>query len=376
MRRAITFAGRLVLLAAYACLFGELFLRAFAPQPLVPRYVTSAPDGVRANMRNVRFRQWTPEVDVHVAYNDAGMRDDRPAPPPAKHPGECRVALLGDSYFVGFESDYANTFAWKLEQDLRAAGHPCRVLNFAVSGFGTAEMLIAYEHRVRPYHPDLVVASWHQSDPNDNVRSQLYRVEADGRLVRANATYLPAIETSDALMRWGVYRWLIENSHLYSAARERIAVAVKALRVWGAANASEGGDGNEAAPAVGAARPGTEALDEALIRALAAGVRADGARFLLFSVPRLHDRTHFSSPLDMLDPAELPGVQIVSPLQAFTDAADPARKLYWEQGHRHWTPAGSTIAARVAADTIMEWHLLGGGPDGGADGGMGGGAAR
>jgi hypothetical protein len=119
---------------AYAMVFGEIFLRTFKPEPLVPRYVTGGPDGIRANIPNVSFRQWTPEVDVTVRYNDKGMRDDRPAPPLARQAGECRVALVGDSYFVGFESDYAHSFARQLEGLLsRAAGRcGCSILPYRV----------------------------------------------------------------------------------------------------------------------------------------------------------------------------------------------------------------------------------------------------
>jgi hypothetical protein len=353
----------------YGLVFGELFLRWLAPQPLVPRYVTGSPDGVRANLPNVTFRQWTPEVDVTVHYNDKGMRDDRPAPPLAKAPGECRVALLGDSYFVGFESDYASSFPHQLELALAAQGMPARVLDFAVSGFGTAEMLVTLRSRAAPWRPDLVVMSWHASDPNDNLRANLFRLE-DGRLVATGQTFLPGVEISDRLMHVPGYRWAIENSHLYSAIRERAGTFVKGLmasiRGKQVADAEENNLVGAALPALPdpadqllPERPpglGDIRLDRALVMASAAAAGQIGANFLLFDVPTASDRLRMSSALPLLGP--LPGIVTASPLPEFEAAAGPDVKLYYERGHHHWTPLGNALAARAAAHAIVEQKLL------------------
>ena len=361
-------------ITAYALVFGEVFLRVFAPQPLVPRYVTGSADGIRANMPDVTFRQWTPEVDVMVHYNDAGMRDDRPAPALAAPPGQCRVALLGDSYFVGFESDYANSFGKQLEDDLAAANTPARVLNFAVSGFGTAEDLIVLQRRVAAWKPDVVVMSWHNSDPIDNIRSGLFRVEGN-RLVATGAVFLPGVDISDRLMQVPGYRWLIENSHLYSAVRERSGVAVKALlaRLRGRAVAEDGDALGLSAlrpPPTTDAGPGFDdsllpprragqgdaRLDMALLRAARDASQAMGAHFLVFDVPIVRSRTQYFSP-QALYLGDLPGFDSVSPIADFTAAASPATKLYWEHGHLHWTPQGNRLAAAAAARAIAarEW---------------------
>jgi hypothetical protein len=346
----------------YSGLFGELFLRALKPQPLVPRYVTGSADGVRANMPDVAFRQWTPEVDVTVRYNAAGMRDDRPPPPLAKPPGECRIALLGDSYFVGFESAWPTSFAARLEAELAAAGVKARVLNFAVSGFGTAENLVVMQRRVPQWRPDVVVMSWHATDPADNLRSGLFRLNGD-TLQPTGQPFLPGIELSDRLMAWPGYRWLIENSHLYSAVRERAGQIIKGLlvAVRGAeAGADSGPEGfvvvppapslPSLAPPRGAGQ-GDARLDRALITAVEGAAAQAGARLLLFDIPTRRSRTDFLSPIAlMLGEAPVPAV---SPQSAFSAVARPDLKLYWEQGHLHWTPQGNAIAARVAARDIL-----------------------
>ena len=342
----------------YALLFGELFLRLLNPQPLVPRYVTGSPEGIRANMPNVAFRQWTPEVDVTVRYNAAGMRDDRPPPPLAKQPGECRVALLGDSFFVGFESDFAHSFPKRLEDALAARGRRCRVLDFAVSGFGTAEMLVAMQARVARWHPDYVVMSWHATDPVDNIRSDLFAVDADGRLVRRSPTFLPGIEASDALMRTPGYRWLIENSHLYSAVRETLGALTKGLLAQARAAAlrkpaqAEIEDEGAPPPLPGQARPGSPALDQALIFAVRDAAKAAGATLVLVDIPIRHTRTDFISVFDWLPPEVFDGVVTVDPIGALRAAARPDRPMYLERGQRHWTAAGNAVAAGVVADRI------------------------
>jgi hypothetical protein len=184
-------------LAAYALLFAELFLRIFAPQAIMPRYVTGTPWGVRGNIPNATYWHQTPEVTVQYRINSQGMRADRDYSV-AKPEGTCRVAVYGDSFFVGYELPYSQTYAVRLEQELQAAGIHAEVLNFSVSGFGQAEMLRAHERFGRKFDPDVVLFEWHSTDPDDNVRSGLYRLE-HGTVTPTNATYLPSIAVQDRL---------------------------------------------------------------------------------------------------------------------------------------------------------------------------------
>lgn len=377
-RRLLTGAAMAFGLLLYALVFVELFLRVMAPQPLVPRYVSGGSGGIRDNIPNVAFRQWTSEVDVTVRYNDRGMRDDRPAPPLARPAGTCRVALVGDSYFVGFESDYPSSFAKRLEDGLNAAGVPARVLNFAVSGFGTAEDLITIRDRVAPWRPDLIIMSWHASDSADNVRSRLFRVEA-GRPVPAARSYLPGVTVSDSLLRVPGYRWLIENSHAYSAIRESLAVKIKAIL----ARPSDDENAPPAAAVAAApmaqrplrvARPGTPpldtgpfqpprrpgdgnvALDRALVFASRDAARQAGATFMLYEIPVASDDRKYYGVVDNAL-GDLPGIVWASPLADFRGAS-PDRKFYLQRGHRHWTADGNAVAARVAVDAIGAAQLL------------------
>lgn len=354
--------GLLVLLFAWTLLFGELFLRALSPQPLVPRYVTGGEDGIRANMPGAAFRQWTPEVDVTIHYNAAGMRDDRPPPPLAKAPGECRIALLGDSYFAGFESDWNDTYANRLEQALHSRGADCRVLDFAVSGFGHAEMLVALNSRVKQWQPDLVVVSIHQTDGIDNLRSNLFRLTDDGRLEPTGATYLPGVAISDRLNGFWLYRWAQENSHLYSAAREWAGhTGKKLLAQLRQRPMAEGEEApaDDAEDNGGKAWVGSERLNRALVKDLLTESREMGASMLFVDIPTMGNRTRYTSIAgDLIGPEFLAEIPFVSPIDRFRHIMNPQTKIYLERGHRHWTPLGNREAAEVSADAIIARGLV------------------
>jgi len=357
----------MALVILYALLFGEMFLRLMKPQALIPRYVTGGPEGVRANMPGVEFRQWTPEVDVMLRYNMAGMRDDRPPPPLEKAPSECRIALLGDSYFVGFESSFENSFANRVEEELARRGTPCRVLNFAVSGFGHAEMLATLESRVRPWAPDLMLVSVHSTDGFDNLRANLFQPGPQG-LEPTGRSFLPGVAISDRLNAFWIYRWAQENSHLYSAVREWAGGMGKRLlaiaRVRAAGNEAEDAppEAEETANGASAETPryvASQALNQALVLQIAREAEVMGSRMMLFEIPMGPNRRFYSGPArHLLGDAVLGQVPYASPLDTFLTMRSPDVQLYMEKGHRHWTPLGNKVAARVAAQAITAQQLL------------------
>ncbi|MCA9298155.1 MAG: hypothetical protein KDA28_03760, partial [Phycisphaerales bacterium] len=55
---------------------------------------------------------------------------------------------------------------------------------------------------------------------------------------------------------------------------------------------------------------------------------------------------------------DVPGasdLRVITPLDAFHDAADPRVKLYWERAHGHWSPAGQRLAGVAMAEAILDW---------------------
>lgn len=134
------------------------------------------------------------EGESYVRINRQGMRDDREIAV-NKPSGIYRIAVLGDSYAEALQVDVRNTF-WRLLEDRLntcgfAPGRRVEVLNFGVSGYSTAQELIALQRRVKPYQPDLVLLAFLSgNDVRDNSKEiaglyprPYFQLSQDSRLV-------------------------------------------------------------------------------------------------------------------------------------------------------------------------------------------------
>src|SRR5262249_33291614 len=93
----------------------------------------------------------------YVEINSLGYRDRERSV--HKAPGTFRVALLGDSFVEALQVGQEETLAAVLERRLNQECGPravtrFEVLNFGVSGFGTAEELETLRHRAAAFQPD------------------------------------------------------------------------------------------------------------------------------------------------------------------------------------------------------------------------------
>ncbi|MCI5044191.1 MAG: SGNH/GDSL hydrolase family protein [Aquisalinus sp.] len=342
-----------VLGLTYAMLFAEIFLRLLAPQAIIPRYVTAAPYGIRMNIPGAEYRQVTPETRVSIRINDQGLRADQ-SYSVEKQSGISRVALFGDSYFMGYEAELTDSFAWQLEQALRAKRCPVEVLNFAVSGFGTAEMLKTLEEKGVTYSPDIVIFQWHHTDPADNMRANLYNLK-EGRLLANSNTYVPAIRTRQILNAIPLYTTVSENSHLYAAARERASTFIKNALTDGALVRTPVTSPQSKTTILDQPdRPDASPLDVALLEYAEDVSNDNDASFFVVDIPSFHDRTSFSSAFRLLPDDLLESNNYISPISIFREAASPDRKLYWEEGHYHLTPDGNRLLADTVATKLVE----------------------
>ncbi|MCS5636253.1 MAG: SGNH/GDSL hydrolase family protein [Myxococcota bacterium] len=127
-----------------------------------------------------------------VEINSIGYRDEEH--PKAKDEGEFRIALLGDSMTealqVPFEDIYWNVARRELESCEALAGRTIVPMNFAISGFGTAQQLEVMKHKVWDYDPDMVILAFVSNDFTDNHPSfggrdlkPFYRLDDSGQLV-------------------------------------------------------------------------------------------------------------------------------------------------------------------------------------------------
>ncbi len=127
----------------------------------------------------------------YVRINSDGLRDREHSK--SKPADTIRVAVVGDSYSEAMHVDMDQTF-WKVaEQNLQncpdLGGKKLEVINFGVSGYGTAQEFLMLHQRVWQYSPDVVLlAVTTNNDVTDNSRALRktndipYFVYTDGRL--------------------------------------------------------------------------------------------------------------------------------------------------------------------------------------------------
>ncbi len=330
--------------AAFAIVFAEAFVRIFAPQSFVPRDITASPWGVRMNRPGAVYEQRTPEMRSVVAINRNGLRASRDFQF-EKPPGVRRIAVFGDSYLLGYEASYDEMATTQLEHALQEVKCPVEVLNFSVSGFGTAEMLRTLEKYGLRYQPDVVLFQWHHTDPDDTLRANLYAIE-DGVLVETGQSYLPAIGARKAVEANPVARWVAGHSHLFTILREKGSRFVRrAMAGHVFSRKTTGGSAEERA-----AGP----LDLAILGRAESVSREAGAAFFVVDVPSVQSRMRFRSSFRLLPETLTARENFISPVSAFEAAAGPHEKLYWEKGHRHLTPRGNALLAGVIAERMLD----------------------
>jgi lysophospholipase L1-like esterase len=325
-----------------ACLLFELAVRIFDPQPA--SLYRFSPDTYYEPVPGARFVYRTREFAVPVEFNEFGMRDvarriEKPA-------GGVRVALLGDSFVEALQVPLDSTLARRLEVALarRFPGRPVEVLNFGVSGFGTAAEAVRYRTLASRFNPDLVMVVFVENDPWDVVGNdaRLYQLR-DGRmdlqrveLSRARRLLLPPLELAKHHLH--AYRFLRYRMMRVQQARARREASARAA----AAGTAEPLPGPEAWLRV---RQALELLLDS--------VTQDGARLLVVqAATRGPDMdTHLAGIC-----ADL-GIAFHTLVPAL--AADSGPILFQIDGH--WRPLGHRIAAREIYPAVAE--MLGSPPE-------------
>ncbi|RPG21707.1 MAG: SGNH/GDSL hydrolase family protein [Phycisphaera sp. TMED9] len=342
---------RVLIGAAWIPVGGELFLRFLAPVPMLPRYIEAGPHGVRANMPNQTYRHQTPEYTVEIRTNSQGMRADQEFAIP-KPPGTRRIAVLGDSFSMGYGVNMEDTSLQILEENLETELEcDVEILNFSVSGFGPAEELIVLEEAAMQYEPDLIIQYFTSNDPIDDTRANLFVLE-EGELQRSNDSYLPAVKVREFLFSFSLYRWMAGESHLYNLIRDM--AGSKAKQVLAMFRSRDNKTSNEPPIAIDPEGPtAQEALSLAILSRMMEVARVGDAEFLILSIPVRRSRAEFKETFPDWS-GEYP---VVSPIAAFEEKN--GEMLYWEESHGHWTPLGCRLVASELTDRILDRGLLG-----------------
>ena len=137
---------------------------------------------------------YTKEGRAYIRINSVGLRDtEHPIRKPAN---AWRIAVLGDSYAEAMQVAMEDSFPAVLEHELgncpSLQGKEVEVINFGVSGYGTAQELLTLRHRAAQYQPDLVLLAFVTGNDIRNNSKELqkggrpYFVFEDGELVLDN----------------------------------------------------------------------------------------------------------------------------------------------------------------------------------------------
>lgn len=102
---------------------------------------------------------WNKEGRDYVIINSDGLRDREHE---LEKPSDVyRIVVLGDSYAEALQLPQENSFWGVLEKELnKTTGKKIEVINFGVSGYGTAQQLLTLRHRALKYQPDLVLLAF------------------------------------------------------------------------------------------------------------------------------------------------------------------------------------------------------------------------
>ena len=225
---------------------------------------------------------------IAIYFSSAGLRDkERTLDKP---PGVYRIVVLGDDYTEALQVPIQRTWWWQLAPAVQLCkpASKVEVLNFAVSGYGTAQELVMLETTAMRYQPDLVLLQFaSRDDVMDNSfalsREKLrpfYHLDARG-LARIDDSFIwtPAFDRR-MQTRYQLGEALADHSRVFQLARQLVERAFTGAAAHAVSNSSS------------ALRPPADALGEnawriteALIGKMADYSRRNGAQFALAVAP-------------------------------------------------------------------------------------------
>lgn len=366
MKRMLANAAIALVASMFAFGCAELVVRLLYKDEtyLFPRYHTDYTYGkyrIRGLRPNMEF--WHTSVDGtwKNTTNARGFRNTRDFAY-EKPAGTLRVLSLGDSHAQGNEVRQEQTFSAVLERALARTGHPAEVLNTAVSGFGTAEQLVLLENEGVKYRPDVVVLGFFANDFDDNLKSNLFGLDAQGKVVEKNYEHLPGVKLQNFIYAIPGVRWLGDNSYFYSMLFNKAWIFAKlqlARLTAEKASAEPGAEpteigGWEYTIPLRATRYQTD-LAIALIVRMQQFCERNGIRLIVVDVPARRESYRFVPSLTepMLERLRASKMEVVAS-QSLLAIYDGAAEMHVLHGNHHiseftHTLIGAEVARRIGA---------------------------
>ncbi|MFH2203856.1 MAG: SGNH/GDSL hydrolase family protein [Elusimicrobiota bacterium] len=319
---------------------------------------------------------WTQEGRAYIEISRDGRRDhDYPEQKPA---GTLRIAVLGDSYAEALQVPVEETFWSVLGGRLGAcgafSGRKVEVLNFGVSGYGTAQEWITLQKHAWRYSPDIVVLAFAAGNDVRNNSRQLdgdpvrpFYLYRDGKLVldesfREHSRF----RRGTSGIRPVLGRWRNRLRLLQVLFRIKDVVRVRREVRSAAETAAERPAFEPGLDAAVFAPPQDEAWREAwrvtegIIAAMNREVAARGAEFWVMLVTAgIQVRPEGAQPLDypnrrLLDLGRregFPVVDLAPPLRDYAEKHKTFLHGFREQelGRGHWNALGHRLAGEEVA---------------------------
>ncbi len=323
---------------AAIAILSEIIVRIVAPQPIIPRFVESAPYGIRKVLANVEAQHVTQEYRYKYTSNSMGFRG-RDEYELTADKGLFRIVVQGDSVTLGHGVADHETYAYLLEQNLRRAGRKVEVLNMGVSGFGTAEEIIQYENVAINYSPDLVILGYFQNDDLNNHVSQLYGLSG-GQLNRKSLSFQPGLYLRDRLYKMPFYSFLSQNSHIFTFMRTQASVFV--LR-----NLAEKNFVSVEQKISDKATEQASELTRRLLQEYARMVTSSGSDLIIVDIADIQLKTDFPDDIKLGT-----GVMTIATKPIFAQSLGNGEELFYKVD-AHPTAAGHQLIARILYDYIL-----------------------
>lgn len=388
------------------CLLAEVALRVIGYS--YPIFFT--PDDYRgyAQLPGVEGWSWV-ETKNYLRINQEGFRDREHTK--AKPAGTVRIAVLGDSFAEARQVPMEQTFWSVMEQKLQGCpafeGKKVEVLNFGVTGYGTALELLTLRQRVWDYSPDVVLLTvTPNNDVTDNYRRFKgaddipYFVYKNGQLVYDDSFRNTAKYRWHNSSRFRAWIWLHNHSRFLQLCHH----AQFAVRTWLQNRRAQRSAARSTAAHDASGQPqqalATEALSEemginnisyrepedydwneawhvteGLIIQMRDEVRQKGAEFMMVTLssdiqvyPDKAVRENFMKRLGISDVfypnrrlqalAEREGIQfmdIAQPMQAYADQHKVFLHGFGKEiGNGHWNEGGHRLAGELISQKLCD----------------------
>ena len=365
-------------------------------------------DQVRGYALRPRAEGWyRKEGEAYIRINSDGLRDREHEI--SKPSDTIRIAVLGDSYPEALAVTQEEAFWSVMErkiQECSTAGKKFEVLNFGVSGYGTAQELLTLREEVWKYSPDVVLlAITTNNDIVDNSRD-LKKTDGIPYFVHTNnrLTLDDSFKTSRAFL-WrqssisGFGRWLRNHSRFVQALIQ-IHHALKIQSASGRARGStpeqptlneQGQTAQQQDQPSRLEEPGIDKLiylepsdpvwneawlvTEGLILEMRNEVRAHGAQFVVVTLsngpqvlPRPHVREEFEKRFGITDIfypdnrinslCNREGIAVITLAPELRKTAEETQTFLHgfgeDIGNGHWNGAGHRAAGELIAKKLCE----------------------